>query len=140
MNEETLQVLKMIEEGKITAEQGRKLIEAMDTGVSESAKTDAAPQKKKRILRIIVDAHNDNAEDAKVKVNVPLDIAKKLAGLASCVPQKERERLLEQGIDLDKIDLEGMIDMFLNGEIDENLVDIEAGDSHKGAKVKIYVD
>ncbi len=140
MNEETLKILKMIEEGKITAEEGKKLMEAMGGESETKLQKTAAPPKKNKILRVIIDARGDEAEKAKVRVNVPLEVAKKLAGLTALIPKEAKNEMLENGIDIDAINLEELIGMFQDGLIDENLVDIEQGDSGKGASIKIYVD
>lgn len=140
MNEESLKILKMIEEGKITAEEGKNLLDALGGGTEEEFKTKktAAPEKKNKILRVIVDAKGE--ENAKVRVNIPLEVAKKMAGLTALIPKEAKREMLEKGIDIDAINLEELIGMFQDGLIDENLVDIEAGNSGKGASVKVYVD
>jgi hypothetical protein len=143
MNEETLKILKMVEEGRITAEEGGKLIEALGKDEPEEpARPKAAPAPGgKRILRIVVDSYGDAEKDnARVRVNVPLDVAKKVAKFTKVIPKEARKEMEEKGIDIDSIDLEGLIEMFLNGEIDENLVDVQTGNNEKGANVKIYVD
>lgn len=142
MNEEALKVLKMIEEGKITAEEGKKLLEALDEPAEEGPRPfkSAAPEKKNRILRVVVDTQGYGEEDARVRVNVPLDVAKKLAKFTALIPKDAKKEMQDNGIDIDAIDLEGLIEMFLNGEIDENLVDVESGNNGKGASVKVYVD
>jgi len=134
MNEESLRILKMIEDGKITAEEGKKILDAMnEEDAAQPAKT-AAPQRKKKILRVVVDGTGHE----KVRVNIPLEIAKKLAGLTALVPNEAKKEMLDNGIDIDAINLEELIGMFQEGLIDENLVDIE--DSGKGISVKVYVD
>ncbi len=142
MNEEYLRILKMIEDGKITAQEGGKLIEAMGDDAKETTtKRSAAPEKKNRILRVIVDTKGTTGEDkAKVRINVPLEVASKLAGLTALIPKDAKAEMMDSGIDIDAINLEELIGMFQDGLIDENLVDVETGDEGKGASVKIYVD
>lgn len=142
MNEESLKILKMIEDGKITAEEGSKLLEALGDTPDETAqlRASAAPEKKDRILRVVVDTRGHGEEDAKVRVNIPLEVAKKVAKFTAVIPKDAKKEMQENGIDIDAIDLEGLIEMFVNGQIDENLVDIETGNNGKGASVKVYVD
>ncbi|MFZ5974226.1 MAG: SHOCT-like domain-containing protein [Bacillota bacterium] len=142
MNEESLKILKMIEVGKITAEEGSKLLEALGDTPDETAqlRASAAPEKKDRILRVVVDTRGHGEEDAKVRVNIPLEVAKKVAKFTAVIPKDAKKEMQENGIDIDAIDLEGLIEMFVNGQIDENLVDIETGNNGKGASVKVYVD
>ena len=141
MNEESLKILKMIEEGKVTADEGKKLLEALDGSQDEpEQRISAAPEKKNRILRVVVDTHGHGDDDARVRVNIPLDVAKKAAKFAALIPKDAKQDMQDKGINIDEIDIEGLIEMFVNGEIDENLVDVESGNNEKGASVKVYVD
>lgn len=145
MNEEILKVLEMVKEGKITVEEGEKLIAALkqSAGEEENPKK-AAPKNKSKysMLRIRIDAKDPHKkeDEAKVTVNVPLTLARKAAGLLSLVPKDTKKDLNEKGIDLDSIDLKELIDLFELGELDEELVNIKVGDEEEGATVKIYVD
>jgi hypothetical protein len=140
MNEETMKVLEMVKEGKITIEEGEKLLAAM-----RQSEPEAEPQKQRKskysMLRIRVNANDpDKAEDAKVSLNVPLKLAKKAAGLLALVPKDTKRDLNEKGIDLDSINIRELIEMFELGEVNEELVNIVTGDDEKGATVRIYVD
>ena len=137
MNEEILKVLEMVKEGKLTPEQGESLLSAMNTGNEPSPQ----PEKKNSMLRVRVDVKDpDKKEQAKVNVNVPLSLAKKAVGLVALIPKEAKKELTDNGIDLDAIDLKELIAMFENGEITEELVNVEAGTEEKGATVKVYVD
>ena len=136
MNEETLKVLEMVKEGKLTPEEGEKLLSAM-----EHTDTSLKKNTKYTMLRVRVDVNDpDKKEQAKVNVNVPLTLAKKAAGLLSLVPKETKAELNEKGIDLDAINLQELIGMFEDGEITEELVNVETGDSVQGATVRVYVD
>jgi hypothetical protein len=137
MNEEVVKVLEMVKSGKITPEEGEKLLSAIGVG------SESAPANKKRatMLRVRVDAHDPNREDqAKVNINIPLSLAKKMTGLVKMVPRETKDELQEQGIDLDAINLKELIELFEDGELTEELVNVDAGDETKGAKVRIYVE
>lgn len=136
MSEETLKVLEMVKNGKITTEEGEKLIAAMDASDQPRKKNT-----KYTMLRVRVDVNDpDKSEQAKVTVNVPLSLAKKAAGLLNLIPKDAKAELSEKGIDLDGINLKELIEMFEDGEITEELVNVEAGNEEKGATVRIYVD
>lgn len=136
MNEETLKVLEMVKNGKITPEEGEKLLSAIGRSDDKQKKNP-----KYTMLRIRVDANDPNMEEqAKVNINVPLAIAKKAAGLLSLVPKKTKAELEEKGIDLDAINLKELIELFEDGELTEELVNVDAGDKEKGVTVRIYVD
>ncbi len=137
MNEEVVRILEMVKSGKITPEEGEKLLSAIGVG-NESAQSG---KKRATMLRVRVDAHDPNKEDqAKVNINIPLSLAKKMTGIVKMVPKETKDELSEQGIDLDAINLKELIEMFEDGEINEELVTVDAGDETKGAKVRIYVD
>ena len=136
MNDEIMRVLEMVKADKITPEEGEKLIAAV-TGET----TQATRKAKYSMLRVRVDMNDpDKTEQAQVNVNVPLTIAKKAAGLMSLIPNEAKEELLEKGIDLASIDLVELIELFEDGEINEELVNVKSGDEVKGATVKIYMD
>lgn len=136
MNEEVLKVLEMIREGKLTPEEGEKLLAAM--GSDAPAKK---PGKKNSMLRVRVDVKDpDKKEVARVNANVPLALAKKAVGLMSLIPKDAKAELAEKGIDLDHINLKELIEMFEDGIINEELVSVDAGDDERGARVKVYVD
>ena len=136
MNEEIVRVLEMVKNGKVTPEEGEKLLSVI--GQSDNIQK---KNPKYTMLRIRVDVKEPEKKDqAKVNVNVPLSIAKKAAGLLSLIPKDTKKELTEKGIDLDSIDLAELIEMFEDGELTEELVNVETGDNEKGATVRVYVD
>lgn len=136
MSEETLRVLEMVKTGKITPQDGEKLLSAMDQSELVQKKNT-----KYTMLRVRVDVQDPKkSEQAKVSLNVPLSLAKKAAGLLSLVPKETKAELSEKGIDLDVIDIRELIAMFEDGDITEELVNVETGDKEKGATVRVYVD
>lgn len=140
MNEETMKVLEMVKNGKITVEEGEKLLAAMRQSDPESEQP-KRNKSKYSMLRIRVDVNDPGKDDeAKVTLNVPLTLAKKAAGLLALVPKDTKKDLNEKGIDLDSIDIKELIELFELGEADEELVNIVTGDEKKGATVRIYVD
>ena len=136
MNEEILKVLEMVREGKVSPEDGEKLLCAM--GAEAPVKKLG---KKNSMLRVRVDVKDpDKKEQARVNVNVPLALAKKAIGLMNFIPKDAKKELADQGIDLDEINLKELIELFEDGEISEELVNVDAGDDVQGAKVRVYVD
>lgn len=136
MNEEILKVLEMVREGKISPEDGEKLLSAMGTEAPVKKQG-----KKNSMLRVRVDVKDpDKKEQARVNVNVPLALAKKAVGLMTFIPKEAKADLAEQGINLDEINLKELIELFEDGEISEELVNVDTGDDNQGAKVRVYVD
>ncbi len=118
MNEEKKRILKMIEDGTITSEEGLKLLEAIDTN-SERINVKTADDKWIRIR--IVDG------ESKVNVNLPF----KLVQLGMQIGNN----FVPDNKNLQNIDFEEIITLVENGAMGK-LVEIEDGD----ATVKIYVE
>jgi hypothetical protein len=143
-SDEKLKILQMLQDGKITSEDAFKLLEVLgEEGPAAKAgpmTVTASSNGKKKFLRIRVDA-GDEGGHAKVNVNVPLQLAKKAtSGIMKFIPNNVKDDLRREGIDLEELDIPGLIELFENGEFDDNLVDIEAGEDGGGATVKVYVD
>lgn len=111
MNEERLQILRMVQEGKVSAEEAAKLLEALGTQHSDAAPVETS-RRRNRMVRIIV----REGEGTKVNVNVPLDLARialkfipskvlKSDEGESLVDLDEVMRLLEEGLEGKLIDV-----------------------------------
>ena len=137
MSEETKKILEMIKDGTISEAEGEKLIEALYAKDEEAA---IKKTKSKSTLRIKITSNESGKDNTNVNVNIPLVLAKKISGLTKIVPQGAKEDLNEQGINLDEIDLKELIEMFENGEIEEDLVNIDVDEDDEKTKVRIYVD
>lgn len=151
MNEERLKILEMVSQGKISSEEGVRLLEALDSdrdaeaGQAANAALNAYnadPRRSRptggtgnqgRMLRIRIEENGGT----KVSVNVPLGLLKSLSKLTSLVPRDVNDMLDEQGIDLANLDIEGILEAMSNGTSDGHLVDI---DEVGGDKVSIFID
>ncbi len=96
MNEERLKVLNMIAEGKISVEEGGKLLDALD---KNEAKTDTSEDlietvKKAGINYLYVDINpkNESAKE-KVHVKVPLALVRAGVNIASMLPGDVQEKV-----------------------------------------------
>jgi DUF4097 and DUF4098 domain-containing protein YvlB len=90
MNEERLKVLSMISEGKITAEEGEKLLEALDKNQAKNTVADQTIHntKKSGINYLYVDIHpKTEANKEKVHVKVPLALVRAGVNIASMLPK-----------------------------------------------------
>lgn len=91
MTEERMRVLKMVEEGKVTPEEGARLIEAIRNREGQSMEPARAALG--RCLRVRV--FEGDQEKPKVNVTVPLALAR-LA--LKFIPHSALEQMEEQGI------------------------------------------
>jgi hypothetical protein len=107
--DDRIRILKMLEEGKITAEEAAKLLDAVAPEYSEDQGGAAS-----RMLRIRVWEN----EDQKVNVNIPIGLAK---WAARFIPEHARAKMGEQDIDVDG--LVNLIETSSEGKI----VDIQDG-------------
>ncbi|WP_070041268.1 SHOCT-like domain-containing protein [Robinsoniella peoriensis] len=126
--DERLRILKMVEEGTITAEQAAELMSAMniDLPVQQSAIVKSSYDKK--MFRVIVDSISCD----KVNIQFPVGAIKKILKVTGKLPIPEK--------DLKGVDLSSMMDAIsecLDGEIEGDFVNVEAAD---GTTVRIFVD
>ena len=142
--DEKKKILKMVEDGKITAQEALDLIEAMGKTEKEEVNTEKPKGKgSNRMFRIRIDAsEQDGREKAKVNINIPLNVARKLTSLTKMIPDSAKAEMEKEGVNIDELNLSELLDALYESGSEESLVDIDAtdGDGRSGAKVKIYVD
>ncbi|HOI46092.1 MAG TPA: hypothetical protein PLR26_00005 [Bacilli bacterium] len=124
---ERMQILEMLKDGLITAEEADKLLRAMDVNKQE---VKSLKQDKTRMLRVDI----NSAEGDKVHVKVPTSILK------FATSKKLIGNIKVDGVDKDflenAIDLEQIMEMVDSGVLGE-IVNIE---SAQGDIVKIYIE
>ena len=126
--DEKLRILKMVEEGTLTAEQGVELMSAMNVELPSPQTALVKTSYDKKMFRIIVDS---TAGD-KVKIQFPVGAVKKILKVTGKLPIPEK--------DLQGVDLSSMMDAVaecLDAEIEVDFVNVEASD---GTTVRIFVD
>lgn len=141
--DEKKKILKMVEDGKITAQEALELIEAI--GKTDKEEKTERPRGKgtNRMFRVRIDAsEQDGREKAKVNINIPLNVARKLTSLTKMIPDSAKAEMEKEGVNIDELNLAELLDALYESGSEESLVDIDAtdGDGRSGAKVKIYVD
>jgi len=128
MPENRKQILEMLAEGKITADEADKLIAALGPETADGA-TAAGGKAWPRYLRVLVEAEEPGEGDSLTKVNirVPLQLLRAGVRLTSLIPPVAREHvnaaLREQGIgfDLNQLkpeNLEELVDQLKDLTID----------------------
>lgn len=135
MSQEKLRVLELIQEGKVNAEQGLELLQAMESGTKETPSGNSD-----RVFRVKVDG-----DKTKVNVNIPMRlvrVASKFVGLGmNFIPPEARSEMDKRGIDLSEIDFKELVDLIDQGLVDGKLVDIEVDDPNEGhMTVAVYVE
>lgn len=123
--EEKLQILKMIEEGKITSAEGLELMDALEKG-EKSERFPALNNAK--WLKIDVKTQNNKT---KAKVNIPLS----LVDVGLKIGSKFTPELKEAG--LDKLDINEIVQAVKDGAQGKI---VEVDDEENGTRVEVYVE
>ena len=80
-NEERLKILQMIQDGKISAEEGAKLLEAL--GSAEGAPRPQVPRRPENPHSLRIRVTDMDSGKSKVSVNLPLTLAEAGMGIAA---------------------------------------------------------
>lgn len=127
--DENMRILKMLEEGKITAEQAQDLLSAMGheqqlpaevTDISES-------EYNKKMFWIQVESMNKDT----VNVKLPIKAIKKILKITGKIPVPKEEM---QGFDMEE--LTNAIIECLDSQVVGDIVNVTSSD---GSKVRVYI-
>ncbi|HEY1710058.1 MAG TPA: hypothetical protein VGG10_17440 [Rhizomicrobium sp.] len=149
MSENRKQILEMLAQGKITADEAERLIAALESAPLSSASSSASPRAAEvlakpapKYLRVQVDAGGKFGTDKATKVNIRVPMALIRAGvrLGGLIPQEARDRanaaMRAKGMDFDlnSIKPENL------EEIVRQLDDLEITVDEDKAKVRIFAE
>jgi len=141
MSEERKQILQMLAEGKINADEAGRLLDALESRKAEAYQAEAQiaePRPKPKFLHIKVESDPQNPKQETVDIKVPIMLLKAGMKLTSLVPERVRGQITTQlgdkGIDLDLNKLNGEATDSLIKALMEMSIDV---DSDK-EKVRIY--
>lgn len=129
MSEERKQILEMLAEGKITAEEAERLLdkigdgETTDGGVSRASAA-AGSERPTKLKYLCV--HIDSTDGDKVNVRVPLSLIGTGVKLAAVMPEEVSDKLADKGFDLSK--LNGLDTEELYEALRDLKVDIDSSD------------
>jgi hypothetical protein len=135
MKEERKQILEMLSQGKISAEDAERLMDKLESGDAGDKPFAPGPPaeipSKPKYLRV----HVDSSDGDKVNVRVPLALIRTGIKLTTVLPDNVNDELGKKGVDLSKLsELEG-------DELYESLrelqVDVDSGD---GDVVRIFCE
>ena len=140
MNEDRKRVLSMLADGKISAEEAERLLDAMGrptaTSVMEAPRTTNRP----KYFRVEVTADEGAATPTRVNVRIPIQLLRAGVRLSALIPPRAREEvnaaLAREGIpfDINQIKPENLDELI--DHLSEFSVDVDATD----AKVKVYCE
>lgn len=124
--DEKLRILKMVEEGTMTAEQAIELMSAMEIDVTAQSSINNIYNKK--MFRVIVDSEDGD----KVNVQFPVGAIKKLLKATGKLPIPD-----EYLKDMDLSNIMEAVSECLDEEIEGDFVNVEGAD---GTVVRVFVD
>ena len=136
MNEERKKVLEMLAEGKISADEAERLLEALENKATETSPQTALTETLNSLPKYLF-VKVDAVDGDKVNIRVPLKLVKAGIKLQALLPQDAQEKinakLNEKGINLDDFKDENFKDLL------DALTEFELNvDDKKGDKVRIY--
>ena len=141
MSEERRQILEMVADKKITADEAERLLSALGTqATSSKSETGSGGKTPPKYLRIVVDSNEDGEGPSKVNIRVPMQLLRAGVKLAGIIPGHARVQvntaLKEHGVDLDLSQLkpENL------EEIIETLSDLQVDVDESKNKVRIFCE
>ncbi|HBZ6547814.1 TPA: hypothetical protein MMH54_002146 [Clostridium perfringens] len=133
--DEKKKILEMISEGKISPEEGMKLLNAL----GENKEEFVIKKKIYKTLKVKVEVEN---EEVKVNLSIPLSLIKVASGFTKFIPEDAMNNIEKGGVNLKDIDFKKVIEEIENGELDDTTIcDVDINNKDDGKViVKIYVD
>ena len=141
MNDDRKRVLAMLADGKITAEEAERLLDAM--GRPSSVSTLEAPRSngnRPKYFRVEVTSDEGNANPTRVNVRIPIQLLRAGVRLSALIPPQARDEvnsaLAREGIpfDINQIKPENLYELI--DHLSEFSVDVDTND----AKVRVYCE
>ena len=121
------EILKMVKEGTITVEEGTRLLDAMNKK-EEQVPATLSDATQGKMLRVYVDAQDEEDGPVKVRVNLPITLFK--AGMKSGKSFEMNGKKLDDYVDLDLV-----LELIESGQLGE-IVTVES----KDANVRVVIE
>jgi hypothetical protein len=144
MNEQRRQILEMLAEGKLTAVEAERLIDAVERQQPESpSPPGAAPRPKPRpkYLRVVMDDNSGGGDGpSRINIRVPLQLLRAGVRLASLIPPQLLTRinaeLDKSGVSIDLTELKPQHLEDLVDALDDVIVDVD----DPGTKMRVFCE
>jgi hypothetical protein len=147
MNEHRRQILQMLAENKISADEADRLLAALEA--PSAGKSPASPAEAKtapKFLRVQVDSEDNNAHEGPTKVNVrvPMQLLRAGVKLAYLIPnsalQKANLAMHEQGIPVDLTEIKPENIEELVEQLSDLSVDVDQKEGNSKVKVRVFCE
>ena len=134
MNEQRRQVLQMLAEGKITADEAEQLIDALEREQPASPPgATPSPKSRPKYIRVVMVDNSSGGEPSQINVRVPLQLLRAGVRLTSLIPPqaltKINAELDKKGVPIDLTQLKPQDIEELIDQLDEVTVDINDPDT-----------
>lgn len=147
MNEHRRQILQMLSEGKISADETERLMAALEQPATASASESGTTAAKTppKFLRVQVDSE-DNGHDGPTKVNVrvPMQLLRAGVKLAYLIPsaalQKANLAMHEKGIPVDLTQIKPENIEELVEQLQDLSVDVDQKEANTKVKVRVFCE
>jgi hypothetical protein len=143
MNEQRRQILEMLAEGKITADEAERLIDAVAREQPEATSGAASrPKSRPKYLRVVMNAADESGGDgpSRVNVRVPLQLLRAGVRLTSLIPPSAltqvNTKLHESGVPIDLTQLKPQHIEELIEHLDDVIVDVD----EPGTTVRVFCE
>jgi hypothetical protein len=141
MNEQRRQVLQMLAEGKITADEAERLIDAIDQDRPEPpVGTVSRPKSRPKYLRVVMMDSSAGEDPSRINIRIPLQFLRAGVRLASLVPPqaltKLNEKLSESAVPIDLTELKPQQLEELIDQLEDVTVDVD----DSGSKVQVFCE
>ncbi|WP_433063355.1 SHOCT-like domain-containing protein [Dactylosporangium sp. CS-033363] len=135
MNEQRRRILDMLSEGKITADEAERLMDALEK------EQPTAPKGRPKYLRVLVHADDGISESpSRINVRVPLQLLRAGVRLTSLIPpvalQRANAELEKKGVPIDLTQLKPQQLEELIDQLDEVSIDVDDPTS----KVQVFCE
>lgn len=144
MNEERKRILDMLEDGTITADEAMMLLEQLESDgkgpqAPMQAPASAGGRPGERMLRVRgVFYEPSKSKPTNINVNLPLKLAKLAGKIIGALPDSARRRMDAQGINLQDIDWDDIIETLADTGGDIVNVTFDEGDG--SGTLRVYVE
>ena len=146
MSEHRRQILQMLTEGKINADEAERLISAVELPTRSADQASTAGKVPPKYLRVVVDSEEDSGDDGPTKVNVrvPMQLLRAGVRLAGLIPPQALHRanhaMQEQGlpIALTQIRPENLEELV--EQLSDLTVDVDQKEAGTKVKVRVFCE
>ena len=127
MNEEVIKILKMVEEGKLSADKAKDFIEALDND-KKADEIISVKDYDNKMLKVNIQSH----EGDQVNVKLPVKVIKSIIKVTGKIPMVSNE--------MDGINMDEMMDIIANSLDSSVMGEIVNIQSAKGDEIKVFVE